>query len=110
MAPKKDPKKKGDQAPDKVYKGIYRNSGYWRARIWNKDAEVYLGHFDDMEKAAQAYDKASLKLRGKNAAKQAGLNMDDSIYEGELEAILTSPFEALVLSLRESGVKEEGLK
>mmetsp|Transcript_18996 Transcript_18996/g.48769 ORF Transcript_18996/g.48769 Transcript_18996/m.48769 type:complete len:117 (+) Transcript_18996:78-428(+) len=103
MAPKKDPKK-GDEPPPK-YKGVYQNQGYWRARIWNKDTEVYLGHFADAEQAAAAYDKAAIRLRGLKAALHDLLNLDERTYMDDADAILEVPFEQLVLNLRASGVQ-----
>mmetsp|Transcript_634 Transcript_634/g.1120 ORF Transcript_634/g.1120 Transcript_634/m.1120 type:complete len:118 (-) Transcript_634:166-519(-) len=105
MAPKKDPKKKGGEEPRRQYKGVYRNQGYWRARIWNKDAEVYLGHFSDIEQAAGAYDKAAIRLRGVKAALNDLLNLDERRYMDEVEYIMEVPFEELVLRLRASGVQ-----
>lgn len=32
-----------------TYFGIFKNQGLWRARIFENDAEVYLGHFNDKE-------------------------------------------------------------
>lgn len=110
MAPKKDAKKKDVEEPAKLYKGVYRNQGLWRARIWNKDTEVYLGHFSEQELAARAYDKAAIRLRGIEAATRSLLNMDEASYSEELNGIMSMSFEQLVISLRESGVKQEGLK
>ena len=38
-----------------------QNCSLWRARIWDTDREVYLGHFEDAAQAGRAYDHASIK-------------------------------------------------
>jgi hypothetical protein len=38
-----------------------QNCGAWRARIWDNDHEVYLGHFAEALQAGRAYDVASIK-------------------------------------------------
>mmetsp|Transcript_2824 Transcript_2824/g.6576 ORF Transcript_2824/g.6576 Transcript_2824/m.6576 type:complete len:109 (-) Transcript_2824:1454-1780(-) len=106
MATTKDAKKKVAAENEKVYKGIYKNKGLWRARIWNKDCEVYLGHFENKELAAKAYDKAAINLRGLETARRDLLNLDDSVYESELDEILNLTFDALVRKLRDEGVQQ----
>jgi hypothetical protein len=111
MAPKKDVKKKVDEAkPTHGMKGVYMNQGMFRARIWNKVSEIYLGHFLEAKEAARAYDKAAIRLRGWDAACHGVLNCDPESYKEELGSILEQEFEALVINLRDSGVKQEGLK
>jgi hypothetical protein len=56
------PPKKGEpEVPAQKYKGVYKHSGCWRARIWDVDHEVYLGHFKEDKSAGIAYDTAAIK-------------------------------------------------
>lgn len=51
------------------YRGVSREKGKrkWRARIEHKGQVFELGRFESEEEAAQAYDRAALKLRGRSA-------------------------------------------
>mmetsp|Transcript_25834 Transcript_25834/g.31332 ORF Transcript_25834/g.31332 Transcript_25834/m.31332 type:complete len:116 (+) Transcript_25834:386-733(+) len=100
MAPKKPPKVVEEV---KIYKGIYKNQGLWRARIFEKDGEVYLGHFEQKEEAARAYDKAVLKIRGVEYAQLHGLNFDVREYEKDLKFLEEQPPEEFVVGLRKQG-------
>lgn len=55
------PKKTDAQAPARKYKGVYKSKGAWRARIWDLDHEIYLGHFREDSVAGTAYDTAAIK-------------------------------------------------
>jgi hypothetical protein len=43
---------------------VLQNNTLWRARVWDLDHEVYIGHFETPKLAAQAYDKASMRYVG----------------------------------------------
>ena len=64
--PEMPPLKKQSQ-----YRGVtkHRRSGRWEAHIWfrSKKRQMYLGGYEKEEHAAEAYDLASIKIRGEKA-------------------------------------------
>lgn len=106
----KAPVKAAEPEDDKVYKGVYKNHGLWRVRIWVSDHEVYLGHYSSKKKAASAYDQAAICLRGWDTAVREGLNLDQGLYKPMLNDLRETPFNELVLRLREFSVKKAGLR
>ncbi|KAK3241531.1 hypothetical protein CYMTET_48712 [Cymbomonas tetramitiformis] len=100
------PPKKAPAAPvekDIVPRGIYKNQGLWRTRIFERDGEIYVGHFESKEEAARAYDKACLKHRGVKWANDFGLNYEVRDYEADIEMFKDMTMEEVVLSLRKQG-------
>lgn len=108
--PKPKPIAKAEPEDDKVYKGVYKNHGFWRCRIWVSDHEVYLGHFVSKRKAATTYDQAAICLRGWDTACREGLNLDQHVYKPQLEELTNTPFPELVMKLRDFAVKKPGLR
>jgi hypothetical protein len=49
------------------YKGIDSQAGLWRVRIAVNGKRIYLGHFTNLERAAEAYESAARKHFGKFA-------------------------------------------
>jgi len=95
------PKKQAPAPPEKIYRGIYKNQGMWRARLFAEGGEIYLGHFLGEEEAAKAYDRAVLKLRGYEWCKKFGVNNDVDKYD--LKELAAMNFDTLVQTLRQKG-------
>ncbi|QDZ25229.1 AP2-like ethylene-responsive transcription factor [Chloropicon primus] len=66
------PPKKGRRGPSSrssAYRGVtfYRRTSRWEAHVWTQGRQQYLGGYRDEVEAARAYDKAVLKIRGREA-------------------------------------------
>ena len=55
------PPKKVEVEQERLYKGVYKNCGLWRARLWDVDHEVYIGHYNEDWLAATAFDTAAIR-------------------------------------------------
>lgn len=89
----------------KQFKGIYKNRGMWRARIWHVDKEMYLGHFVDEMAAAAAYDRACICLRGWATATREGFNLSQSKYRNEASLLESLGIEEFARESRAAGVQ-----
>ncbi|CAL9082719.1 unnamed protein product, partial [Musa acuminata var. zebrina] len=91
-----------------VYKGVTRHrwTGRYEAHLWDntcrregqkrKGRQVYLGGYDDEEKAARAYDLAALKYWGPTAA----TNFPVCIYSKEIEEMKSLTKQEFIASIR----------
>ncbi|GHP11835.1 floral homeotic protein APETALA [Pycnococcus provasolii] len=101
------PPKKDAPAVEKMPKGVYRNAGLWRARVWDGDGELYLGHFNTMEAAAVAYDKMCILRKGIEDGHRDGLNNPREKYEkdGTVTELMSMTEDELIVTLRLSAVQ-----
>ena len=53
---------------------MLKRVGKWQARIICNGKSIFIGYFDDEEKAARAYDARAAELYGDYAAPNFGLN------------------------------------
>ncbi|KAH7286470.1 hypothetical protein KP509_32G008600 [Ceratopteris richardii] len=91
-----------------IYRGVtkHRWTGRFEAHLWDnscrregqtrKGRQVYLGGYDNEEKAARAYDLAALKYWGPTTT----INFKLEDYERELEEMKTMTRQEFVASLR----------
>ncbi|XP_073098816.1 AP2-like ethylene-responsive transcription factor AIL5 [Elaeis guineensis] len=91
-----------------IYRGVtkHRWTGRYEAHLWDnscrregqsrKGRQVYLGGYDQEEKAARAYDLAALKYWGPNTT----TNFPVSNYEKQLEEMKNMTRQEFVASLR----------
>ena len=93
------PKAKKEEVITHGHKGVYRSRGMWRSRIWDGDNELYLGHYSEPGKAAQAYDKACISLRGFETASREGLNFTPQDYVKCLSQLTATSFQETVVAL-----------
>ncbi|PRW05820.1 pathogenesis-related genes transcriptional activator [Chlorella sorokiniana] len=82
------------------FRGVtkHRRSGRFEAHIWVKDLgrQVYLGGYEQEEHAAEAYDIAVLKTKGRHAKTNFGVDK----YESLLASIDKMSVEELVMAVR----------
>lgn len=101
----------GSSVKSSRYLGVTRhiNTGRYEAHMWDcnhvndcsksgrsKGKQIYLGCFVTAEEAARAFDLALLRFRGEDTE----LNFPVENYAGELQEIMNSTPEELVLRLR----------
>lgn len=83
-----------------TYRGVTRHSrsGRYEAHIWVKELrrQVYLGGYEHEEHAAEAYDIAALKSKGRTTK----INFDISKYEDLLDCIDRMTMDELVMAIR----------
>ena len=67
------------------YKGVYwrKRRKCWRAQIQNNGKKMYLGHFDNEEAAAHAYNEAAIRLFGEFAQ----LNIKGEGQDGQIQTL-----------------------
>ncbi|KFM23141.1 AP2-like ethylene-responsive transcription factor PLT2 [Auxenochlorella protothecoides] len=92
----------GDKAArSSQFRGVtkHRRSGRFEAHIWVKDLgrQVYLGGYECEEHAAEAYDIAALKCKGRRGCKT---NFDLTKYADLLGCINRMTMEELVMAVR----------
>mmetsp|Transcript_17696 Transcript_17696/g.36245 ORF Transcript_17696/g.36245 Transcript_17696/m.36245 type:complete len:665 (+) Transcript_17696:561-2555(+) len=92
--------KKAPSKRSSKYRGVtkHRRSGRWEAHIWVRETgkQVYLGGYELEEHAAEAYDVAALKCKGKKVK----TNFDVSKYSELLQYMDTISLEELVMAVR----------
>ncbi|XP_044971965.1 AP2/ERF and B3 domain-containing protein Os01g0141000-like [Hordeum vulgare subsp. vulgare] len=77
------------------FKGVVpQPNGRWGSQIYERHARVWLGTFPDQDSAARAYDVASLRYRGRDAA----TNFPCAAAEAEL-AFLTAHSKAEIVDM-----------
>ncbi|WZN60070.1 AP2-like ethylene-responsive transcription factor [Chloropicon roscoffensis] len=67
--PQKRGCRRGRKNRSSLYCGVsfYKNTGRWKAQVSSKGKQHFLGVYKDKEIAAKAFDKAVIKLRGRDA-------------------------------------------
>ncbi|CAD7703458.1 unnamed protein product [Ostreobium quekettii] len=82
------------------FRGVtkHRRSGRWEAHIWVKDIgrQVYLGGYEDEEHAAEAYDVAAIKCKGRRVK----TNFDMSKYSDLVNCMDSISLEELIMAVR----------
>lgn len=82
------------------YRGVtkHRRSGRWEAHIWIKDIgrQVYLGGYEIEEHAAEAYDVAALKCKGRRVK----TNFEITRYADLLKCMDSISLEELIMAVR----------
>ena len=56
------------------FRGVTRNGGKWQSRITRQGKQVNLGLYNSELEAAQAYDRAAVRCKGKKAATNFNVN------------------------------------
>ena len=61
--------RRGRENVSSVCRGVHfsKSRGSWEASLYNKGKRHFLGYYKDEEMAAEAFDKAAIKIRGKDA-------------------------------------------
>lgn len=85
------------EAGSSSYRGVtfHKGTGRWEAHLWS-GKHLYLGGFDSPQKAAEAYDKAVLAIRGSKAV----TNFDPARYAAEVSELQSLDKKELVAYIR----------
>eukprot|EP00884_Botryococcus_braunii_P023320 jgi/Botrbrau1/9672/Bobra.0201s0006.1 len=82
------------------YRGVtkHRRSGRWEAHVWVKELgrQVYLGGYEQEEHAAEAYDVAILKCKGRRVS----TNFEIARYADLLDCMDAISLEELIMAVR----------
>ena len=80
------------------FRGVtqHRRTGRWEAHVWVEGKQVYLGGFDDEERAGRAYDLVAIRCRGSRAV----INFDIEEYAGVIPELTRMQMSELVQLLR----------
>jgi hypothetical protein len=103
------PAKKARRGPlsrSSAYRGVtfYRRTTRWEAHVWTNGKQQYLGGYKEEEAAARAYDKAVIKIRGK----EGDTNFPSSEYVEEMKRLRADELTVgeFILTLREEAKRE----
>ena len=88
---------KGKSASSR-FRGVtqHRRTGRWEAHVWVEGKQVYLGGFDDEERAGRAYDLVAIRCRGSRAT----TNFELEEYAGVIPDLTRMQMGELVQLLR----------
>ena len=102
------PAKKARRGPlsrSSAYRGVtfYRRTTRWEAHVWTNGKQQYLGGYKEEEAAARAYDKAVIKIRGK----EGDTNFPSSEYVDEMKRLRADELtvDEFILVLRDEAKK-----
>ena len=100
----------GRENGSSVYRGVsfFKQTGKWVARVTTMDKHHYLGGYNDKEMAAKAFDKAVIKIRGKDAE----TNFPPEEYAEEMRARGASEMsvEEFIAQLRSDARRQNELR
>ena len=106
------PQKRGRTGRKSLYRGVsfYRPTGCWLAQVTSKGKRLFLGNYklEDEEMAAKAFDKAAIKIRGKDA----DTNFPNEEYAEEMRSRGASKIsvEEFILQLRSDARRQNELR
>ena len=107
--PQKRGCRRGRKNGSSLFRGVnfHKPSGRWLARVYIKRKAHFLGEYNDEEMAAEAFDKAVIKIRGKHAV----TNFPAEEYAEEMRSMGASEIsvEEFICELRREA-KEDKLK
>lgn len=85
------------------FRGITRRKKRWEAHVWRHGKQQYLGGYKEEEAAARAYDKAVIKIRGK----EGDTNFPSSEYVDEMKRLRADELtvDEFILVLRDEAKK-----
>jgi hypothetical protein len=85
------------------FRGITRRKKRWEAHVWRHGKQQYLGGYKEEEAAARAYDKAVIKIRGR----EGETNFPSSEYVEEMKRLRADELtvDEFILVLREEAKK-----
>ncbi|WZN60921.1 AP2-like ethylene-responsive transcription factor [Chloropicon roscoffensis] len=100
----------GPKNPSSIYRGVTfcKHRGKWVAHLYNKGKQHRLGVHKDEEMAAEAFDKAVIKIRGKDAE----TNFPPEEYAEEMRSMGASEMsvEEFIWKLRDEARRQNELR